>query len=468
MLTSRFQPKVLLAACLGVVRLGYAGLLLLLLISTDLVQATQIPEQTRPANLDQNTLLTTPEVYITVFTHGTIHPHVNLQDFNLVLEDRIDHSHYYYVNEWHRQDPIYFKTQAMQGEGLQPIELDPLSKPKSNGATALANIYEYFSLKNHPNRQSYYYTFGWSGLLSATKRLEAAAEFHQSLKELLAKFRAQGLTPKLRLVGFSHGGTITLDLGLFEPDDATQIEVPVTELVLLGTPVQKETECLVDHPMFQRVFHFYSRGDFPQTSDYISTDHWFCHWRFIAHDFCLFRGPGEHFKLPEKLTQIELNIDLHGQIMQPKHTELWTFAWMQKSYRQKFPLNPVPVAAVMPAVISLIERHVPRSTTELVATIKACEGELQLRELYQNLRTKEEPFAVPFLSRGDRQAILAIAERYEPAPQTRQKVRRSAVRAARYAVRKRAEHKSQICLLDRAREPQRIPDFPKRSGQRHT
>src|SRR3990167_3706039 len=296
----------------------------------------------------QNSVNSAPEVYITVFTHGTIHPHVNLQDLNLVIEDRIEYSHYYYVNEWHRQDPIYFKTQAMQGEGLQLIELDPPGKPKSNGATALANIYEYFAQKTHPQRQNFYYTFGWSGLLSANKRLEAAAAFHQSLKQLLTEFRQQGIEPKLRLVGFSHGGTITLDLGLFEPDDVTQIAVPVTELILLGTPVQKETECLVDHPMFQRVFHFYSRGDFPQTSDYISTDYWFCHWRFMSHDFCLFRGPGQHFKLPDKLTQIELDIDLHGQIMQPKHTELWTFAWMQKSYRQKFPLSPVPVAAVMP------------------------------------------------------------------------------------------------------------------------
>ena len=47
----------------------------------------------------QNSVNSAPEVYITVFTHGTIHPHVNLQDLNLVIEDRIEYSHYYYVNE---------------------------------------------------------------------------------------------------------------------------------------------------------------------------------------------------------------------------------------------------------------------------------------------------------------------------------------------------------------------------------
>ncbi len=410
-----------------------------------------------------------PETYITVFTHGTIHPHVTLGEISLVFKDQIKDTHYAYVNEWHRQAPIYFKTQAMQGLGLEPIDLHPTSKPRSNGATALANIFEYFYQKYYPNRTNHYYTFGWSGLLSNQERLKAAEQYHSELKALLKKYQAQGVNPKLRLVGFSHGGTITLNLGLYEPDDLNQLEVPIEELILVGTPIQKETECLVDHPMFKRAFQFYSRADFPQTSDYISTDYNFCHWRFLPHNFCLFRdnkaanGQKSSFKLPDKLTQIELQFLMKNHNVAPKHTELWTFAWAQRWYRKKFPLNPVPVVAIVPALLATIKQNLPNDTHELIATVHTGEGSLEIQELKSNLRTKAAPYTVPFLTQADRQMVRKIATQYEPKFQTSKKVRKSSVRAERYALAKMSEHKAQVCLAKYANDTQRVPRLTKRA-----
>ncbi len=414
------------------------------------------------------------DIYITVFTHGTIHPHVKLDELSLVFKDEIKDTHYSYVNEWHRQAPIYFKTQAMQGLGLEPINLHPIGKPRSNGATALANIFEYFYQKDHPDRINHYYTFGWSGLLSQKERLKAAEQYHKELKELLKKYHTQGLNPKLRLVGFSHGGTITLNLGLYEPDDINKLEVPVTELILVGTPVQKETECLVDHPMFKRAFQFYSRGDFPQTSDYISTDYFFCHWRFLPHNFCMFRDKQdptvEHsFELPDKLTQIELQFLIGNHIIAPKHTELWTFAWAQRWYRKQFPLSPIPVIAIVPALLKAIERNLPKDVHELVATVHINEGSpkdtLEIKELYPNLQTKTAPYMVPFLKHVDLQTVCKIAQKYEPKFQTSKKVRKSSVRAERYALAKMKEAKIQACLVKYANDIQRVPRLTKKAKQ---
>lgn len=152
------------------------------------------------------------DVWVTVFVHGIMGVDAKTCFSNAFqfFTDHISNTAYARAIGHMRADPFFQKNQAMQNIGLQPIDLSNYEKGYAPGA--IARTFNHV-LSLCPYKQcSLYATFGWSGLLSFKARHRDAQHFYRSLYLLCQKIKSRGLNPKLRLLGYSHGANICLNL----------------------------------------------------------------------------------------------------------------------------------------------------------------------------------------------------------------------------------------------------------------
>lgn len=313
------------------------------------------------------------ETTITVFVHGimSIKPHLKASNILKFMCDDVCETLYAKTVELMRLDRHFYKNQAMQGFGF--VKIDPTLVERGYSQGAIADLLNDVTLWSEPDKvfDNHYYTYGWSGLLSPSQRYEDSKGLFLGLERLVDEFKAHGITPKIRVIGYSHGGNVVLNLGAvhqrFRPDSKLVID----EAILLGTPIQKETAGLVNDPVFKRVYHIYSECDRVQCLDFFSFNRFFSGKKFTN------RGSRV---LPKKLVQIELRLtrpslrarkdprlielgkDLsrpeivsgHSNLLRdssPGHIELWFFAWPYTHYRETFTLHPLPALVLLPYII---------------------------------------------------------------------------------------------------------------------
>jgi hypothetical protein len=314
-----------------------------------------------------------PETWITIFVHGimSIKPHLSVSNFIRVMTDNIQDCVYADTIKVMRKNPLFFQNQAMQELGLIKIDLNRIEKGYAPGAMAHAfEIMSTFVNEDCPV-DNHYYTFGWSGLLSQKSRYKAAHELYLAVTDEIERFHERGITPKIRIIGYSHGGNVLLNLASVRRKEAHLKPLTVNELILLGMPVQTETDHLINDPIFETIFNIYSRADRVQKMDLFSLNRFMSGRMFKAR---------KGFELPDKLIQIQLKCtrnskfarDNENKISQgyhfnrrsvisgksrylrdasPGHTELWFFSWTPANYRAHFPLNPLPAAALIPLIV---------------------------------------------------------------------------------------------------------------------
>lgn len=113
----------------------------------------------------------------------------------------------------------------------------------------------------------HYYTYGWSGKLSFDAREQAGYNLYQELKLLLQKYKKEDFDyPKLRIITFSHGGNVALNMVKKLPFlDGENVEL---DLVFIACPVQKVTEYLINNPFVSMSYVIYSTCDLLQVADY--------------------------------------------------------------------------------------------------------------------------------------------------------------------------------------------------------
>lgn len=308
------------------------------------------------------------ELWITVVVHGIVNikPHLSVSNLIRFMRDQITDSVYARAVEIMRIDPFFFQYSAMQGLGLEKV--DPTVKQEGYASGAFAFSYLNFAqLNGKTNEKNIFYTYGWSGLLSTQIRYHEAEIFYHALEQEINNYRAVGLNPKVRIIGYSHGGYIALNLGaVFNNKKMDAALWAVDELVLLGVPVISDTDFLVDSLLFKHVYHVYSPGDRVQVVDCLATNRFFSHRIFRSR---------LGFLLPQKLTQIQLRIKriersrraqkycldtsakVHPKLLRnadPGHTELWSFGWSM-GYRSYLPLYPFPAGVYLGYLINEIK-----------------------------------------------------------------------------------------------------------------
>ncbi len=310
---------------------------------------------------------------IIIFIHGSMQPpEWRFSDVLKVIQDKIENSIYLKAAEYLRKDPFFTLGQAMQKEGLQPIDLSD----KTNASSIIARMCEAQYQWQEARSSRFYYTFGWNGVVHLYTRYEEAKNLLQQLCEELKKFHKQGLFPKIKIITYSHGGNVALNLAAVKDDNPEFLNelIQIDQLIMFATPIQLATDYLIANSMFKKIYHFYSFNDNIQTMDFTSPKQFFSKRTFKKR---------KNFKLPNSLTQIRMrttkslhakykhpnmqNLDytfLHDKRFRhnyhdPKHTEFWNFQWGSTTYRDVFTLSPLPVVVFYPTIIATLEQKVP-------------------------------------------------------------------------------------------------------------
>lgn len=364
---------------------------------------------------NQKTAHNQEETWLTIIVHGIINPkpHISLSNIILVMRDQIENTLYYHTVDITRNDPFFYQYHPMQAPGLHQIDMHNVQE--GNAATAFAQIYEQMSLLNQPKpRKNIYYTFGWSGLLGTKIRYIDAEIFYKQLAAELANYHAQQIYPKVRIIGYSHGGHIALHLATIHAQQKIPMLSSVDELILLGLPVVCDTDHLVSRPLFKKVYHVYSPGDRVQISDFLA-----CH-RFLSNR--MFKSRSD-FTIPDTLYQIELRWKRLARTQKkytcphypkwlirnadPGHTELFSFGWIY-NYRDYLPYYPLPAVCYLGYILQAVEQSMADART-ITVDIRPFENSMILRNQY-NRKTN----TISFLNQDQQQFFKDMTRPFIP------------------------------------------------------
>ncbi len=379
-------------------------------------------------------LCTQKNTWITVFVHGimSIKPHLTIGNFMHFMRDDVEDTIYSKTVEIMRNDEYFYLNQAMQGFGLKKIDIYDIRKETSANATA--RIYnEMKQLAGGPDVDNHYYTFGWSGLLGPTVRYKAAEKLFNALVNELEIYWQQGIYPKVQLIGYSHGANVCLNLAAIRQDKFPLSPLAIDELILLGCPVQTETDFLVVDDIFKKIYHVYSTADRIQRIDFFSFNRIFSRRYF----------KNRHgFKVPSKLMQIQLkfvrntrskrynhekryqyahNFNSPSIIsgkspflrdISPGHIEFWFFGWSPKNYRENFIINPLPAFVVLPYALHHIKQveNSLKNPYPVIIDIRPEHETMLIKQRKHNKFTK----IVPFVSQADLERLNSIAYQVQP------------------------------------------------------
>jgi hypothetical protein len=268
----------------------------------------------------------------------------------------------------------------MQEIGFHKIDINRVERGYASGLVARQfDLVDNLTHPNHPY-ENHYYNYGWYGLLSTRIRYFDSLPLYEHILAEVNKFRAQGIEPEVRLIGYSHGGNVCLNLGAVRQNEPVDQSLRIDELILIGVPIQCETDFLLTDPIFKRIYQIYSRGDRIQKLDFFSTKRFFSRRMFTSR---------KYFPLPEKLTQIQLRVtravrgknrctlpcfnpndvpSVSGKSKRfrdasPGHIELWFYGWTPENYRKNFILDPLPFCIFVPLVLDQIEDTIDRAKT---------------------------------------------------------------------------------------------------------
>jgi hypothetical protein len=345
---------------------------------------------------------TEQNITLTVFVHGSLRPRVKMSDIIAISKDKnVPNTNYGKTNLYIRNHQFTRQSQAMQDLGLHEIN------QASNESCKLAfKIIQELDLQE----DQIAFTFGWSGLLTRSGRKHEGINLYNQLSNAIAELKKQNINPKIRIIAFSHGGNVCLNMANAYQD---QPNFYVDELIMVGTPVQRDTDYLVNDHIFKNIYHFYSSEDLAQKIDHLSASTHYCHQRF---------APRKNFCLPSKLTQVRIRVKKASgknnkitpfccqpvtpsnkfQYVDPGHIELWFFGWCASGYRKDYPLYPLPVTIFTPWIARII-KQLPRISSHVTAEIYPQAGVINLD--YGSFCKSCKNYCLPFINCQDLQMI---------------------------------------------------------------
>ncbi len=337
------------------------------------------------------------EVDIVIFVHGSFGSPLGLLSFNSVVNDAIGEQECLYkkLTSYVRKTEYFFKDQPMHYRGIRRIdptyEMDDSKESRLSIypiCQAYQDVLDYVSSQK---KETHFYAFGWSGLLSRRRRRHESVRFYNSLATLQKSYLDQGCTPRISILCHSHGGNVSMYLeGIFTlincykknievkkeeisqetwllhqhlqslPPVSTkkgqksfdflpqELLAPIEKLVLMGTPIQPETSVYCLYPsLFKRIYHLYSDEDAVMVLDWVSTHQGYSERRFSFTEKPTVRPPVQVRIIMEKNKNEELappkndflsmltsyipTVEPFKSIMNgssgPGHKELWFFMW---------------------------------------------------------------------------------------------------------------------------------------------
>ena len=365
-----------------------------------------------------------------VFIHGTFGSSLGLLSFFPVIHDNFKGSHYVKTARLMRKDPYFYKDQPMLERGM--IQLDPsyaLLEETDLKKIASPLIKGYADIKNLINESkelSFFYTFGWSGLLSRQRRRQEALRLYNALAEETAALQEKGLKTKIIISAHSHGGNIALNLaGINEARNLLKLDlqstssihneleqmcsylstctteqyqtkkgqkafdyfphqpaVYINRLYLLATPIQPETDhYATDTNTFKRVYNFYSENDPVQKMDWISTSRYYSDQRFsknplsspsIVQVKIRYDRTAENDS-PSLINRFFPSLNEPVYRLDPSHRDFWFIAHQNNSINKSI-IHPLPLFIFSPLLHKLIKKQ---ESNDLIINISKMHSNLR-------------------------------------------------------------------------------------------
>lgn len=333
-------------------------------------------------------------IWLNVFVHGTTGIEFVLKSpFNLLAlrnqffeeTDNTDNLDCINTIMQAREKPVIYTTQPLGPLGLYEVtpsfNLPANSSLPLYSSIPLTKIYQMLSGDKNGD-ESKCYTFGWSGILSQQYRQKESVIFFDQLSKEVEKYKEKGFDVKIRILAHSHGGNVALGLAgiynviqMYDKPLGKDLEYlnllgdkrrlrffskiffthqwsgcqtlkQVDELVMLGTPIQKETSFLASSPFFGKVYNIYSKSDAIQTRDFFSSKESFFSKRTLE--------PIYNF---ENIHQVEIKIarqSFFGKeiFCGPSHQEMW-FVVPESNTKYNF-LCPIPLVCYFSQIKLLV------------------------------------------------------------------------------------------------------------------
>lgn len=138
---------------------------------------------------------------------------------------------------------------------------------------------------------AHFYVYGWSGYkVSHTYRKQVGRDLLKQIRRLVHEYRAQyNKNPKLRLIGYSHGGNVILNAASAFPLYVVGEKIHV-EGISIASPVQEVTAQYATKDYFDVLYLLYSYADYIQRLPLqISTSEklkFVFSGRYIQNNFC--------------------------------------------------------------------------------------------------------------------------------------------------------------------------------------
>lgn len=150
--------------------------------------------------------------------------------------------------------------EAPQGMSLA-ADLPSYYRFCETGLIAAQKAPELFSLQT-------FYIYRWPGhIVSHEHRMQVAFDLKVQLHRLAEQFYAMhGFMPKIRLIGFSHGGNVILNLAAYGPLVVAGKTI-VYDIWLMGTPVLQCNKEYIASPVFGGKYLVYTKNDRVQRLD---------------------------------------------------------------------------------------------------------------------------------------------------------------------------------------------------------
>lgn len=364
------------------------------------------------------------QVWMNVFVHGAVKGQFARWNLLKVWFDKIENTEYEKVINILREDSFFWQYHAMQKQGLHRISMN---NTHGSSAAIIAHMYHTVG-QTHQEQPSinYYYTYGWSGLLSFKMRYEDSRRMYENLAHEIQKVKEEvGVMPRLRIICFSHGGNVALNLALVRQLEPQNASLLVDELIFLGVPIQRETDYLISDNMFKKAYHFYSTEDKIQTADCFSFKRLFSNRKFQSRP---------SFKIPEKLTQVSVKITGHSfrkkyaeekELLMPSspsykikttntapgHIELWYLGYTPAWYRKDFPLYPLPIVVTIPSMLHAIKEHEDSVKNHVEVILQPQREIMRIKN-----KRKRSFMEVPFVTADTLEKLKNHAEYARPTP----------------------------------------------------
>ncbi len=299
--------------------------------------------------------------WITILVHGSIGVGANLcgRTISLIKKDCIEGSSYERSVLKMRQHPYINTLHPLGPLGLHPV---PQDDPNVNGAVIFSELYTAMAAHFGSAEKNTFYTFGWSGLISTKARQQAARIFYQELSLLIKEKKKTGAPFKIRVIGYSHGGTMLLNFARLRATEFCHDTFCIDETILVGIPVNKAISQAINCAPFQRVYNLYSLADKVQRLDVFTSTYVLSERTFSGKESPLltqieFRYTAALRPLPHKV----LPSSMRGIITQsPGHVEWWSFGWVNSMYRKNLDMYPLSGAVFIPFLL-YASKKLPRN-----------------------------------------------------------------------------------------------------------